>query len=286
MKLEGKKRLISFGCSFTSGAELIDHEILGISFDECNKMKHQWIADRKPMHKFEDYVSRVGKMTPEEYINVSSKRSYAAKLADKLGLEHVNYAVPGSAVDHMTLDLFRGHYTKKLNPKTDLILLGVTTPHRYLSFFPEKTGVPVSRVMSDRDFIDSDRHYNDYKVMQTYLFALQNFKNFCIVNNFDFYMQPVFPKELLFYNDPKSRHGNMFADMHFDWQYLPTFKEIFQGILDLDYSIDPTISLFTAYNNQMHDLATPPLCGFKHPPEIAHVLFAEELYDKIINTKN
>jgi hypothetical protein len=284
MKLEGKTRLISFGCSFTAGSELIDHEVLGISFDECNKMKHQWIADRKPMHKFEDYVSRAGKMTLEEYINFSSKRSYAAKLADKLGLEHVNYAIPGSAVDHMVLDLFRGHYTKKLNPETDLIFLGMTTPHRYLSFSPEKTGVPVSRVMSDRDFEDSDMHYNDYKVMQTYLFALQNFKNFCIVNNFYFYMQPSFPKELLFYNDPKSRHGNMFADMYVDWQYLPTFKEIFQGILD--YSIDPAISLFTAYNNQMHDLVTPPLCGFKHPPEIAHVLFAEALYDKIINTKN
>jgi hypothetical protein len=283
MKLEGKTRLISFGCSFTAGSELMDHEVLGISFDECNKMKHQWIADRKPMHKFEDYVSRAGKMTSREYINVSSKRSYAAKLADKLGLEHVNYAIPGSAVDHMTLDLFHGHYTRKLNPKTDLIFLGVTTPHRYLSFSPENTGVPVSRVMSDRSVQDSDMHYNDYKVMQTYLFSLQNFKNFCVVNNFDFYMQPVFPKELLFYNAPESKHGNIFADIYFDWQYLPTFEKIFQEILD--YSIDPTTSLFTWYNNQMRGTVPPP-CGFKHPPEIAHVLFAEELYDKIINTKN
>jgi hypothetical protein len=152
-----------------------------------------------------------------------------------------------------------------------------------LSFTPEKTGVPVSRVMSDRSIQDSDMHYNDYKVMQTYLFALQNFKNFCIVNNFDFYMQPVFPKELLFYNDPESKHGNMFADMYFDWQYLPTFKEMFQRILDC--CIDPNISLFTRYTESRHCAESPP-CGFKHPPEIAHVLFAEELYDKIINTKN
>jgi len=283
MKLEGKTRLISFGCSFTSGAELIDHEVLGISFDECNKIKHQWISDRKPMYNFENYVAREGKMTSKEYINASSKRSYAAKLADKLGLEHVNYSIPGSAVDHMLLDLFRGYYTAKLNPKTDLIFLGITSPHRYLSFSPESVGIPCSRVMSDRSVEDSDMHYNDYKVMQTYLFALQNFKNFCIVNNFEFYMQPVFPKELLFYNDPKSKHGNMFADMYFDWQYLPTFKEMFQRILDC--SIDPNISLFTRYNESRHRAESPP-CGFKHPPEIAHVLFAEELYDKIINTKN
>lgn len=283
MKLDGKTRLISFGCSFTSGAELIDHEVLGISFEECNKIKHQWISDRKPLHKFENYVAREGKMTSEEYINASSKRSYAAKLADKLGLEHVNYAIPGSAVDHMVLDLFRGHYTAKLNPKTDLIFLGMTSPHRYLSFSPENTGAACSRVISDRDFEDADMHYNDYKVMQTYLFALQNFKNFCIVNNFEFYMQPVFPKELLFYDGPKSKDGNMFADIYFDWQYLLTFKEMFQGVLDC--SIDSNTSLFTRYNDLISG-TIPPLCGFKHPPEIAHVFFAEELYDKIINTKN
>ena len=188
MKYNGKTRLISFGCSFTSGAELIDHEILGISFNECNKIKHQWLADKKPMPEFECYVAREGNMTLGEYVNVCSKRSYAAKLADKLGLEHVNYAIPGSAVDHMVLDLFRGHYTQKINPETDLIFLGITTPHRYVCFSPEKIGAALSRVISDHDFIDSDMHYNDYKVMQTYLSALQNFKNFCIVNNFDFYI--------------------------------------------------------------------------------------------------
>ena len=44
MNLEGKKRLVSFGCSFTSGAELIDHELLKISFDDCNKMKQKWLS--------------------------------------------------------------------------------------------------------------------------------------------------------------------------------------------------------------------------------------------------
>jgi len=278
MKLEGKKRLISFGCSFTTGAELIDHEILGISFDECNKMKHQWIADKKQISEFENAVAREGKMTSEEYINASSKRSYAAKLATKLGLEHVNYAVPGSAADHMVLDLFRGHYTEKLNPKADLILIGMTMPHRYLCFKPEKMGIPVSRVLSERDFISSDSHYNDYKVMQTYLFALQNFKNFCIVNNYDFYVQPIMPKELHFYNDPKSKHNNIFPDMHDNWQYLLTFNKLFQELLD--FSIDANISLFARSNEYGIQ------CGFKHPPEKAHVFFAEALYDKIINTKN
>ena len=162
MNLHGKKRLISFGCSFTSGAELIDHELLEISFDDCNKMKQKWFSDKKPMHYFEGYVSSTARITPKQYVEMGSKRSYASKLADKLGLEHVNYAIPGASVDHMVLDLFREHYTQKINPQTDLVFLGITTPHRYLSFSPAQTGVPQSRVMSDRDFYDSDVHYNDY----------------------------------------------------------------------------------------------------------------------------
>jgi len=275
MTLEGKKRLVSFGCSFTSGAELIDHELLGISFDDCNEMKRQWVTDKKTFHAFEIYVADKCEMTTEEYVNAGSKRSYAAKLADKLGLEHVNYAIPGSAVDHMTLDLFRGHYTKKLNPETDLIFLGITTPHRYLSFLPEKTGLPVSRVMSHREFFDADVHYNDYKVMQTFFFALQNFKNFCIANNFNFYMQLMTIKELLFYN-PTNPKANMFADIYYDWQYLPTFERILQEILE--YAVDPNLSLHLPKNY------TP--CGFDHPPESVHERFSKELYDKIIAGQN
>lgn len=274
MNLHGKKRLISFGCSFTSGAELIDHELLGISFDDCNKMKQKWFSDKKPMHEFEDYVMRTANITSQKYVEMSSKRSYASKLSDKLGLEHVNYAIPGASVDHMVLDLFRGHYTQKINAKTDLIFLGITTPHRYLSFSPERTGAPLSRVMSDRDFYDADMHYNDYKVMQTFFFALQNFKNFCSINNFDFYIQPIPTTELLFYNtvNPKT---NMFADIYYDWEYLLTFERIFQEILE--HAVDVNLKLHSPNS---------VLCGFKHPPESAHERFSNELYDKIIAGQN
>jgi hypothetical protein len=66
--------------------------------------------------------------------------------------------------------------------------------------------------------------------------------------------------------------------MHFNWQYLLTFKKILQELLDC--SIDENISLFD--RSKEYGM----VCGFKHPPEQAHVFFAEALYDKIINTKN
>ena len=282
MKHNGKTRLISFGCSFTCGSELIDHELLGISFDECNKIKRQWTADKKTIHKFEEYVIKQSGITTLDYVEMSSKRSYAAKLADKLGLEHVNYARPGAAVDHMVLDLFRGHYTQKINPETDLIFLGITSPHRYLNFIPESNGVPVSRVMSNMFFEDADLHYNDYKVMQTYFCALQNFKNFCITNNFDFYIQPIHEKHLMFYHNIHSKSGQgldigaMFRDIDDNWQYIFTFKKIFEEIMR--DSLDSNLSLFYCKNDDP--------CGFLHPSEKSHVDFAEKLYVKITNKKN
>jgi len=276
MKLDGKQRLISFGCSFTSGAELLDHELLKISFDECNKMKQKWLSDKKSMHHFEDYVVRRANITNNEYVTMGSKRSYAGKLADKLGLEHVNYAIPGSAVDHMVLNLFRANYTQQINAETDVIFLGITTPHRYLTFLPEKTGATLSRVMGWHHVQDSDMHYNDYKVMQTYLFALQNFKNFCIANSFDFYIQPVPPIKLLFYNDTDPTTDNMFAEINRAWTYLPLFKNMFEEIMQ--YSISPDLSLFSGHDRSV--------CGFLHPSENAHERFSQELYDKIIADQN
>jgi hypothetical protein len=276
MNLKGKKRIISFGCSFTSGAELIDHELLGISFDDCNKMKHKWTSDKIPMHEFEDYVTRNANLTSKQYINMCSKRSYVYKLADKLGLEHVNYAVPGSAVDHMVLNLFQAYHTQQINPETDIIFLGITTPHRYLTFSPERTGAALSRVMDYYHVQDSDMHYNDYKIMQTYFFALQNFKNFCIANNFDFYLQPVPPIKLLFYNDTDPKTGNMFADINSAWSFLPIFKKLFEDIMQ--YSVSSNLSLFSGHDRTF--------CGFMHPTETAHERFSQELYDKIVANQN
>jgi hypothetical protein len=123
--------------------------------------------------------------------------------------------------------------------------------------------------------------------MQSYFFALQNFKNFCITKKFDFYMQPVPPIQLLFYNKSTP---NMFADIYHGWQFLPTFEKIFQEILE--HSVDSNLSLMTAYNNFLDgnnvfpQLPLTNVCGFQHPCENAHVYFAEALYDKIITDQN
>lgn len=268
-----KKRIVYFGCSFTSGLELIDHELLGITAEQSDNLKKQWISDGKTIVDFMDYLQKKSKLSHEEIIFQSAKRSYASKLSAKLELEHVNYARPGCSVDHSLLMLFSEYYAGYINPETDIIFLGITTPHRYLTFQPNKLGKDHSRVMG-HSFEEADMHYNDYKVLQTFLFALHNFKNFCETKKFQVFIQPMVESKFLFYNE----EDNVFAGISPNWPWMNLFKTLFHEILE--YSIDPELDLFSGCG------CVTGQHGFKHPNEFAHQIFSEKLYDKIINSNN
>jgi hypothetical protein len=276
MKLHNKKRMIFFGCSFTAGHELIDHELLHVTFEECNLMKAAHLRKKRPQSEFENFLMKRAEISDCQYIELSSKRSYAAKLAKKLGLEHVNYAEPGNAIEHSVLKLFNAFYSGELNPETDLIFLGLTTPHRYL-YFTER-GIAISKVMGHLNYSPEDLHYNDYKIMQSYYLAMENFKNFCKVNSFDVILQPVLNKDFLLTGVVQPEY-ELFSDIDENWEYIPIFKNILIDVLK--YSIDEDETLVSKYNPEKHGV-----CGFKHPTEIAHKFFSEALYDKITKSKN
>jgi hypothetical protein len=276
MDVSNKKRMIFFGCSFTSGHELMDHDFLGISFDECNKLKEQHLLEKKSVGKFDTYIKNVANIDNAQYNDMSSKKSYGAKLANKLELEHVNYAEPGLSMEHSFLKLIHAFHSGEINPSTDLIFFGLTTPHRYMLF--TEHGIPITKVMSDQNYAPEDLHYNDYKIMQSYYFSLENFKNFCLTNSFDFILQPVVNKGLLLTGMVKPEY-EMFMDIQRDWKYLPMFTKMLEN--SLEYCIDQDETLVSRYNPKIHGV-----CGFKHPTEIAHEYFAEELYAKITNKQD
>lgn len=276
MNLDGKKRILFFGCSFTSGHELIDHEFLGVSFEECNAQKEEHLRKGRTVGQFDEYIKKTAGISNREYNDLSSKRSYAAKLANKLGMQHVNYAEPGLSTEHSVLKLFDAFYSGEINPQTDIIFLGLTTPHRYLYF--TKHGLPLTRVMGHRNHTPEDLHYNDYKIMQSYYFALENFKNFCISNSLQVILQPIVNKGLLLTGVVRAEY-ELFMGIDDGWKY----SKMFRGMLleSLKYSIDEDETLVSKYRPELHKV-----CGFKHPTEIAHDFFSQALYDKIISTKD
>lgn len=276
MNLDNKKRMVFFGCSFTSGHELLDHELLGISFDECNKLKKQHLLEKKSVGKFDSYIKTVANIDNDQYNDMSSKKSYGAKLANKLNLEHVNYAEPGLSMEHSFFKLIYAFHSGEINPSTDLIFLGLTTPHRYMLFTDQ--GIPITKVMSEHNYTPEDLHYTDHKIMQSYYCALENFKNFCLTNSFDFILQPVVNKGLLLTGIVKPEY-EMFMNIQRDWKYLPMFTKMLEN--SLQYCIDEDETLASKYSPEKHGV-----CGFKHPTEIAHEYFAEELYVKITNKQD
>ncbi len=268
---KNKKRMLFFGCSFTSGHELIDHEFLQVSFDECNRLKEEHLKKNKSVGEFDQFVKSNANITNDQYNDLSSKRSYAAKLSRKLGLEHINYAEPGLATEHSVLKLFDAFYSGQINPETDLIFLGLTTPHRYL-FFTED-GLALTKVMGHLNYSPEDLHYNDYKIMQSYYFAVENFKNFCAFHSIDFIIQPIVNKGLLLTGVVQPEY-ELFMGIDDNWRYTSLFKKML--VDSLEYSIDENETLVSRYKPSIHGV-----CGFKHPTEIAHEFFSEALYEKI-----
>lgn len=267
MNFTNKKRMIFFGCSFTSGHEIIDHELLGVSFDQCNLMKQQHLAKKRSVGEFDTFIKHSANITNDEYNERSSKRSYAAKLANRLGLEHVNYAEPGLSIEHSVLKLFDAFYSGKIDPVTDIIFLGLTTPHRYLYF--TKYGIPITKVMGHLNYTPEDLHYNDYKIMQSYYFSVENFKNFCNLHAFDFILQPIVNKGLLLTGVVKPEY-EMFMSIDSNWKYLEMFKQMLYD--SLKYSIDENETLVSKYRPEIHGV-----CGFKHPPKL-HINFLQRRY--------
>lgn len=265
MNLTGKKRLVSFGCSFTSGHEIIDHELLNITFERCNALKQRVGS----IQAFDNYLQEKTGLSHAELTNMSSKRTYSAKLANKLNLDYKTYAWPGHALEHNALLFLQAIHQKELNPETDLIFFGLTTPQRYLHFGPD--GVDLTRVISDQ-VNDIDLYYNSYKIMQTYAFALKLIITTCKEANFDLVMQPVANKNFMRY---VKNFPNFYHDMIETWTFMPMFDEILQETLF--YSINSDICLHS-YNH----LVNHRICGYKHPVEEAHEYFAEHLYDTII----
>lgn len=258
-----KKRFVSFGCSFTSGHEIIDHEFLNTTFDDCNFRK-QKIGSRV---KFDLYLEKETGKPIKELVKLSSKRSYAGKLAGLLNLEYKTYALHGHALEHSVLLFLQALHNRELNPDTDLLFFGLTTPQRYLHFGLD--GEASTRVINN-NFTEVDLFYNSYKIMQTYGFALNQIITTCKELNFDFILQPVISKDLLGYVVNKN---NYYCDMIESWEFMPIFDEILEK--SLEYSIDPN-----SYLHKFNDLKRYKQCFFLHPCEDVHELFARDLYDR------
>lgn len=119
-------KIISFGCSFTAGAELLDHHIHPDSDDIKRKTKGTQVWRDKYQLPHPDAM---------RLMKQEQKISWAGQTATKLGVDFNGLAKGGSSVAYSLFELEKLLYNNEISDST-LILFGVTQMSRSIHFNP------------------------------------------------------------------------------------------------------------------------------------------------------
>lgn len=119
-------RVLAYGCSWTAGDELLDHEIIGVSFSECNRLKK----------KYETFIFN-NKYNIPEPCDINRNASWAGQLAKLLNKPFENKAIGGSCMDHIYYNVYKDMINNNINDR-DLVLVGLTSTNRLLKFIDKK----------------------------------------------------------------------------------------------------------------------------------------------------
>ena len=124
-------RVVAYGCSYTAGDEIMDHVFMNVSFEECNKIKRQYIQHGKTLDAKSKFKNDYNIWTADKELN--RNHSWAAYLAKHLDLPFVNRAVNGSSIDQIYFSIQSDLLNSSIL-ETDLVLVGLTTPFRIVDF--------------------------------------------------------------------------------------------------------------------------------------------------------
>lgn len=268
------KRISFFGCSFTAGDELNDHKILNMSFEECNKLKSTYVS-----HKFYDMVNRqlsLGKdpLVPIEIgrelrlVEHNRKIAYPAKVSNILGVDYRNFAKGGSSLEQINISLMILAQANIISPERDVLFFGLTSIERILQLY--ENGIVTSEVLGYAKLpMGVVEHYTEYKLIWNYFSTLNSIMNFADLYGYKIMLQPMLKFETLnpFHKDFKKAFTTVDLDT---WVLAPVVKQIWERAEKLIVLSDTT--LYTTYEKYIHKP-----CGFGHPPEESHELFAELL---------
>jgi hypothetical protein len=243
-------RILAYGCSYTAGDEIMDHVIMGVTLEECNRLKKEYIAkETATTLQFKNDFN----IKWDEPLHRAN--SWAAQVAKLVNLPFENRAMNGSGLDEHYLKIY-SDYEKGLILDSDLVLVGLTSMNRMIDFRSKrKITTLVSRLIPDDvgSKLLLDLYNDDYM-------AYHYFKTLSLLNGLSskmkLLMQPMV-NEMLFkqLNKLDLRHTRHYA--HNIW------RECQPNIL-----------------SQYH-LERLPECEFGHPALECHIKLAEKIYENV-----
>lgn len=117
-------KIIAFGCSYTSGSELLDHEI----HHQADSIKQS----QGSTYFYENYIDPLTQEQQELLDQRQRQKVWAAEIARGAGLELDNRALAGSSLAYSVDMIERACYSGELADPGILVLVGVTSPNRGL----------------------------------------------------------------------------------------------------------------------------------------------------------
>jgi hypothetical protein len=249
MKIEFD-RIVSYGCSVTSGFELADTLIFAD--------KSQQEIDRlKIKLGIEGYIKEIEKIIPPIQVShLESTRSWIRFLAEKLNVDYVSRAVPGGCCQSSVYFLERDLSTGFIRD-TDMIIVGHTEHSRW--FWIDNNGQPrYPCIGGTNDRWPSSSFHKDFVAY---------------VGN-EHHLSYHWFNGIKYLDMLSTRLDNrIFQQFCLDPVYTLTDKlRTFDSIIDHDYSFSNIVD----WSNKEH------IHVFQHPKIEFHEIFAEHIHKKLI----
>jgi len=256
-------RIVSFGCSWTAGDEIKDHEILGISYQKCKKMKIKYGSDK--FYQLKDKNQKLYGNLIEENFSINSNSTWAALLSKKLHLDFENRAIGGSSLDQILFTILQDLKNNNIK-NSDLILVGLTTPFRTL-LWPNKFQ-PYSVIPGVMDCTPNNvKKWCLQKLWTDNNFSLNWIKTIQSISNLSDNIFFIFPRPEC---SPIYYQYNISSEIKFYYEFI----------------MDKLSDRFLSSHDLFLELETYEHCGFGHPPYESHEKLADKLFEKIYGDKN
>lgn len=259
------QRAFFYGCSNTAGTELVDADLLGISFQETNKIKNK--HQKNPTVFYTDLYSRLqGEDKSSKYYDEMCKQhSYAKHLCDLLKVEYFNFSEPGSSNKRILFNIMT-HVTEGRFKKGDVVFVGVTSPLRDMLF--DEDGNITNFLFGHKNSLNErQEHYESLLLMNTdYQIALNNIIILQAIESLLF--RENIPCVLI-ETHPYCEHSNeKYSDFEIKTLETHNLQQIYRYTINR-INFAPVGSPYK-YEGER--------CGFGHPTLEHHRMFANELY--------
>jgi hypothetical protein len=256
-------RVVAFGCSYTSGEELLYHEL-----GELDEYRKNTLND--PRLFFQKISKDKSAQNLLSAIRVKQLEvAWPAKLAKLLEVECVNFAEVGNSMDKILWQIEKKKLEKFFRPG-DLILVGATNPYRNVFF---KDHAPMSFQLPSL-----------YWGVSSYLIGVDE------IGNSDVVVSKDIDKHLV----------HWFNNDRIVWDYLKSLKvlqflniNIVNAMSYTDIQVKKyNIELFNKMTKEIQYLQSNSMDTFAnkedyhvwgHPKEIVHERFAESIYTILKN---